>query len=521
MKLLLALLAYVLSQDDGSVVLPGNDLLNHRDFTSSITTQNVAQLRVKWQANSCPGNNQGGATSTPLVYRDRVCSSDFVGCITCWLRSNGSVVWQKTMVDYGFPAGYFARPMPIYRAGVMYLGSSNYQSVLFPGVPGVGTSLLAINFDDGALLWKSQLSSDLFSVVTGSPVLEGNRIYLGLSSSESAAPLVIPGYVCCEGSGRILAVDANNGAILWNTPTIPDDLRGVGKYSGGAVWLSNMPIQGNSLYAGSGQMYQVPPDVNTCFTNNPLNGSCADRRVLFDSVIKLNKNTGEIQASVRLSAADTWNIACAIPGLPGCQTGPAHDFDITNIMLSTQGPKRVYASSKSGFFWSLDENLNIIKSQSLIPGSYNDGGFEWMQAMRDAPHFSDRQLYLANNNGGRYNWTLPDGTPVTTGAGAWIRFDGNLTIKWVTVPPNLDSPYGSPALTNDVVFGSTRYLGLLVALNKDNGQIVWSYQTSGSVSGSPAIVGNEVYWPAGPGTNFGPPTVGQTAFYVFEIPSDQ
>jgi len=420
------------------------------------------------------------------------------------------------MADYGFATGYYSRAMPVYKDGLIYIASSAFELIILPGLPGVGCWMLALNFTDGSLVWRTQLSTDTFSIVTGSPNLEGNSIYVGLSSTESGAILTVPGYNCCHTSGRVLSVDTTTGHINWNTPSIPDDLRGVGLYSGAAVWMSGMPIFGDYLYFGTGQLYQVPSAVSACYVANPLNQSCADRRVLFDSIVKVNKHTGAIAASFRASAADVWNIACVLTFLPGCQPVPALDYDITDVIISAFH-RRVFATSKSGFFWVFDLDLNYITTTSLIQGNSNGGGYEWEQAYQEAILLSNVGVYLAANNGGRATWSLPDGTLVSSGGGAWIKYDGHANLKWVTPTPNADGAYGSPAVTNDVVFSCTNALGLLVALNTRTGAILWSYQTIGSMSGAPVIVGDEVYWPLGPGTNLGPPTVNQHAFLVFKL----
>jgi outer membrane protein assembly factor BamB len=111
-------------------------------------------------------------------------------------------------------------------------------------------------------------------------------------------------------------------------------------------------------------------------------------------------------------------------------------------------------------------------------------------------------------------FTLPNGTNVTFGV--WTRYDGNGNLKWATVPPNGDQVYGAVTLTNDVLFGQSKIKGLLVAINTDSGDILWTYQTSGGMTGAPAIVDDVVYWPTGIGNN---PSnyVDQKQFLTFEL----
>ena len=489
-----------------SVINAGVDTSNTHNFPSNIDSKNVAGLGLLWNATLC-----GPSTHTPMVYLDRVCVTDFGGCITCVNRDTGSVIFQKNISLYtGFPAGIYSRTMPTPFNGLLIMGTTAIKSILNPGY---GAWVFAVNFTNGELVWKTKVSDFQWAIITGSPLLHGETLYFGLSSGESVAP-IYPGYVCCSFSGRAFAINATDGAIKWNTPMIPAELNGVGKYSGAAVWSSTPILKGNYIYVTTGQLYQTSEAVANCSRDRPTDTTCVDSRVHFDSVVKIERNTGEIVGSFRASAADTWNLACLYGGaIPGCQAGPAYDYDITNIMYSERS-KTIFASSKSGFLWALSDDLEVKWFSNIVRGSIT-GGYTWQGAFEDNARTYLSGVYLANNNGFALPITLFNRSTVTSGV--WVKYDGNGNVKWITPTPNGDQAYGSVSLTNDVVFGSTHVQGLLVALSTADGSILWRYQTVGSVNAAAAIVDNIVYWGTGSSSSFSPGIVSQNKLLAFRI----
>ena len=70
--------------------------------------------------------------------------------------------------------------------------------------------------------WVTQVDTNKAAVITGSPVVVGNMVIVGVSSSEEGLADT-PGYVCCTFRGSLVALNVNTGAILWKTYTVPDN----------------------------------------------------------------------------------------------------------------------------------------------------------------------------------------------------------------------------------------------------------------------------------------------------------
>jgi len=485
---------------------------NTMDDISSINSLNVQNLAVQYNISTC-----GSVTGRPIdIGNNKACVTDFGGCITCFNYMNGQTVWQVNITTYGFPAGYYARVGMAYAYGVLYAGTASYKSLLTPGLPGFGSWAFAISATDGSLRWKTQVSSEVYAIITQDPILESGILYYGISSGEAAGPSV-PGYVCCSFVGSTVSIAAVNGRIIWSSPNIPPEISGVGQYSGAATWGGRPVIIGSYIYNVVGQLYQMPPDVAACTSANPLNASCIDPRVLFDAVIKRNKFSGEIIGSFRASAADTWNIACYLGGaIPGCQDmSTAFDYDITNLMYATQS-RQLIASSKSGFVWRLDQDLNVLGAHSIAAGNAA-GGYVFRAAVRDNSNAAAVGIYLAAANSPAKTIWLPSGQVTTFGA--WVKYDGLLNLKWITPCPNGDRAYGSLGITNDIVYGSTRFQGLLTFMRASDGAILNTIQTAGSMTGTPYAVGNKIIWGAGPGTLLGSGLVDQSQVLILSLPN--
>src|SRR6185369_15861146 len=148
---------------------------------------------------------------------------------------------------------YHSRTSPAVVDGKVYVGTQE------------GAWLLAINAATGALVWKTQLESpanDFAAQITASPAVSGGLVYTGVASNQELYAAVIPGFVCCNARGSVVAVNAATGAIAWKTYTVP-----VG-YSGGGVWGSNFVVDTSrgSVFASTGNNYshQTDPAYTSC-----------------------------------------------------------------------------------------------------------------------------------------------------------------------------------------------------------------------------------------------------------------
>lgn len=479
---------------------------------SSINKNNVDSLKLKWSTVLC-----GSVVASPSVVENVLYASDFGGCLTAINKITGTIIYQKSLtLDYGLPDKAISRQTPTYYNGMLVVpmstrwGFSEYS---------MGTWLMAINATTGNLIWKVLVSSYNRSVITQNPTIDNGKIYVGLSSTEETevalAGLYGGTYDCCNFVGRMLSYDILSGAKLWDTPMIPAELSGVGKFSGAAIWGGAPSIYGNYVYISTGNLYNQSQASYDCYDLNQTNSECVPRSVLYDSVVKLNKNTGQIVASFRASETDVWNAACALAGLvPGCPQYAGLDADFGNspMLVNVEDDDEMYIAlgQKSGIFWLLNaDDLSLVWDKTVGPASIG-GGFQFGSSAND-----NNQIFGASANYGRENHTTINGEVINYGS--WVRLSLDGKIKWETKSPVGDTLRGPLSTTNNVVFGGTDS-GTFCALSAQTGEILWKFSTNVTSVSGPTIDDRVIYWGTGPVINFIP---GITPFpcklYAFEI----
>jgi polyvinyl alcohol dehydrogenase (cytochrome) len=126
--------------------------------------------------------------------------------------------------------------------GVLYLGTQE------------GAWLLAIDAGSGGLIWKTELETDPYAIITASPVVASGLVYTGVSSTQEN--VTAPGFTATS-RGSVVAVDALTGKISWKTYTLP-----ASGYAGAGVW-GNSPVVDDlrqSVFIGTGNEYAAPTD---------------------------------------------------------------------------------------------------------------------------------------------------------------------------------------------------------------------------------------------------------------------
>jgi polyvinyl alcohol dehydrogenase (cytochrome) len=526
----------------------GKDFNNSHNQTAErkISAATAGQLKPKWVAEL-----KGDISATPTVADGTVYIPDWGGYLSALDAKTGAVKWQKKVSDFlgtGFET-YFSRTAPAVYGNELVIGYNNrhtHGGLLNPGgqhddgddhgapttMPGDhdhaggddhaatahGAWVAAVNRTTGNLIWKKQVDTQTYSVITGNPVVRNGRVVVGVSSNEWDFTAE-PGFPCCSFRGSVASLDALTGRIVWQTFTIPQDkikqcdpvvnqgdvAKGCG-LSGASVWSTPAidPIR-NTVFVGTGQNYSVPDAMRQCVVDARAAGTpdaaCDDPTNHFDSILAIDFLTGRLKWSKKVLPYDPWNAGCVIaPGVGNCPApfGPDADLGASpNLYQATihgQVHNVVGSGQKAGIYWALDRDTGEeIWHTNVGPGS-TLGGIEWGTA------FDDQAIYapIANPYGTAY--TAPDGTALTRGS--WAALDkATGKIKWQVPNPGtgVNSSLGSPAVANGVMFGSgiSATGDTFFALNAATGAKLWSFASGGSSISSPAIVDGTVYWGTG------------------------
>lgn len=537
----------------------GGDLHNthYAAQEKSITPANVSALAPRWTFHTL-----GDVYAIPTVQDGRVYLLDAgVPLLPGWpggqLRAldaaNGRELWSRSIIDYNLDVvRNLSRTSPAIAGNLLVIGDNRNEPLTLLDIGKSGASVYAIDRDSGRLAWKTEVDPHPLSVITQSPVVYRDRVYVGVSSLEEAAARL--SYPCCTFRGSMVALDLHTGRILWKTYTLPDNFGQPSGYAGAAVWGSSPSIdeKRNVVYVATGNAYHLPDALAGC-----LAAHAGDPRAQQDlcftpldapddyafSVLALDLDTGAVRWANKLQNYGAWTLACDpqfAPWIPAndanCQSLDGLDFDFGQapMLYTTPGGRDlVAAGQKSGIFWAFDPDAGgKVAWATPVGPSGNFGGMEFGAATDGS------RIYTSLTNFQHTQFTLTAGAQAgtTVDGGIWAALDAATgALLWQTPDPSsfrpmkglLVQPYwgiglgpgffgvamGPVTLANGLLFaGSMDPEGHMYALDAATGDIRWSFASGGSVMTAPAIVDGVLYWGSGYDRGFN-----NNRFYAFAL----
>jgi len=173
-----------------------------------------------------------------------------------------------------------------YRAEEERCGGSNRGVALLDGRVFRGTCdgrLIALDAQTGKLLWKTVMAAPRLGEATAAaPLAWGGTVFMGVAGSESGV------------RGRVMAFDAASGRELWRFNTIP-----MGKETGAATWLKPETAK----TGGGGVWGAMTLDVTTGELFVPVGNPWPDidkayrpgANLFTDSIVVLDARTGALK----------------------------------------------------------------------------------------------------------------------------------------------------------------------------------------------------------------------------------
>jgi polyvinyl alcohol dehydrogenase (cytochrome) len=411
-----------------------------------LTATSLAKLKLKWAFGF---ENTPNASVQPVVFGGRVFVGSFNKKVYSLDAGTGCTYWA-------FEAAAGVRTA----VSIARIGST--RLALFGDLEGF---VYAVDAESGKLLWKERVDDHPAAMITGSPLLFENRLYVPVSSGEEWRAQD-PSYPCCSFRGSLVALDAATGKRLWKSSVINGPVQETEKDghkfhgpSGAAIWVApTLDPKRNLIYVGTGNAYS-PPASDTV-----------------DSVIALDLKTGEQRWKYQFSADDAWNFACANPKeRKNCpdSTAKFQDTDVASpAILAT--PDLLLASYNLGLFaFDLAHDHKILWRKPI-------GAFRGFQQIRNGQAVDGKNVYVSVVGG-----FLPDKTYNSNIGGGVYAIDlktGDL--RWQVQPQ--ECPQGTLCFTGqptpvtairDAIFTGSLD-GHLFAQSTRDGRTLWAFDTN-------------------------------------------
>lgn len=315
-------------------------------------------------------------------------------------------------------------------------------------VLGDTAEVVAINVETQEEAWRVQLSNNIGEGIDIAPVVYDNTVYVS----------TVPGNtrVFYRGGQRgiFYALDASSGSTIWQWDTTTDNLWGNGRVnSGGGLWNPPAIDDDGMLYLGVANAAPYPG--NSEFpnaTSRPGQNDYANNLVAIDPT----------------TASVTWNV----------NIKPDDNYDLDNhlspiIVDTTIGDQPItliITSGKHGFVAAVEKISGVTMWKTPVGRHQND-------LVEEIPEGETIEVYPGTLGGVETPMAYSDGL--------------------VFVPVlNWPSVYSPIALEGGAALDLSNATGELVAIDVNNGQIVWQVEIPTGILGA-ATVANDVVFTGG------------------------
>jgi polyvinyl alcohol dehydrogenase (cytochrome) len=415
-----------------------------------ITAAEAPKLKLRWAVGFAGVNS---ARAQPAVVGGRVFVGSESGDVLALNARSGCTYWRyhaKAGIRSAVSIGPYTRA-----------GQSGYAVYFADG----SATAYAVDADSGRELWSRKLDGHTYAAATGSPTLYNGRLYVPLAAVGEEGQGGRVGYECCTFRGSITALDANTGAVMWKSYTIPDAPSPRGRNaegktvwgpSGAGVWgAPTIDPARRAIYVTTGNNYSGPVTPTS------------------DAVIAMDIDTGRHRWVFQPTTNDVWAGGCQRTNPPGgnCPEvqGPDHDFSISPVLTRTAaGRDLVLVQQKSGMAYALDPDKGTKVWEYRTSQGSGLGG-QWGAAADATRAYFGVNGTMSMNPGGVHAvkvdtgepvWAAPPPTQLCAGARGCSAAQGAA----VTVVPG-------------IVFAGSMDGGVR-AYASDTGAIVWTFDTN-------------------------------------------
>jgi outer membrane protein assembly factor BamB len=471
--------------------LANHDYANTRAAVgSSINAANVGNLKVAWTSPLKGTAEWGAASGNPIVSGGVVYFQDLAANTYAVELQTGKQLWEK-----------------------------QYDNPIFgPSGPGIGYGKVyvisrldrysALDLKTGDELWQYNTGSRLPSGAFQPSVFD-HQVYVTTQAASSGKGQTIFHSYQGGSSGVVYLLDPDTGQPSWHWQVVEEGFWGNPEInSGGGLWFPPaIDTQRGISYWGTGNPSPVPG-----IKGYPNGSSRPGPNLYTNSLVALDHTSGKLVWYNQVKPHDLFNL----------------DFQISPILATVEitgsNQQIVIGSGKLGTIYAFDQEtgntlwstpiglhqndqltgLPLDQSTTWVaPGAW--GGIETPMA------YADSTLYaLTANLPSPYNATAYDAdTPeqaLNRSEGGTSYYSGTAEIDaldaatgevvWQRTFDRV--AFGGVTVVNDLLFTATLD-GMVYALSRKDGSVVWQWQAPGGTNAWPAVVGDTIVWPFGLG----------------------
>jgi quinohemoprotein ethanol dehydrogenase len=305
-------------------VTNGGNLTNQRYSTlKQINTENAGQLKGSWMAH-LKGSGLGGkysAEATPLVRNGKmyvVTGNDDVFALDA---KTGAFLWERW--------SHIDQTINTVCCGWLNRGLAMGEGMLFLGQ--LDTNVVALDINTGKEIWKTPIE-DWHNgyVVTSAPLYYDGIVYSGIAGGEFGT------------RGRLTALDAKTGKILWRSFTLP---------APGEVGSETWPKGSTEAMRGGAPVWNTPavdPDLGLLYfavgnCGPDYDGASREGDNLFcSSIMAIDAKTGKYAWHFQEVHHDVWDYDAASPVV------------LFDTVINGQPRKGIAEAGRTGWVYILD-----------------------------------------------------------------------------------------------------------------------------------------------------------------------
>jgi outer membrane protein assembly factor BamB len=471
--------------------LANHDYANTRAAVGSdINAGNVATLQFAWKVSLSGTSEWGAGTGNPVISDGTVYYQDMGANTYAVKLEDGAVLWER-----------------------------KYENEIFgPSGPGIGYGkVFIISRVDRYTALDIETGQELWTISTGTesptgafqPYVFGHQVYTTTQAAVSGKGHVTFHSYQGGSTGRVHLLDPETGEETWHWQVVEEGFWGRPDInSGGGLWFPPaIDTERGASYWGTGNPSPVPG-----IKGFPNGSSRPGPNLYTNSLVALDHRTGEMLWYNQVLPHDLFNL----------------DFQISPMLatVSIDGEERqiVIGSGKLGVVYAFDQDSGETLWSTPIGLHQNDHLKElpvddsttWVApgawgGVETPMGYADGTIYaLTANLPSPYNATAFDadtpmqalnrsegGTILANGTAEMVALDASTgDILWTYEFDKV--AFGGVTVVNDLIFTATLD-GMLYALSRADGSVVWQWQAPGGTNAWPAVSGDTLVWPIGLG----------------------